>query len=104
MLVPHFIENIFRSRLTLVNSNDIITIKIDVNNHKKINKQTTLVFSQDIGIYQIFHIFYMVTYLGEELILSILSLKILTPILFRNLYIVSKFKDLNSYIVQESVY
>ena len=30
MLVPHFIENIFRSRLTLVSSNDIITIKIDV--------------------------------------------------------------------------
>ncbi len=77
MLVPHFIENIFRSRLTLVSSNDIITIKIDFYNHKKINKQTILVFSQDIGIYQIFHIFIaMVTYLGEELILSILSLKI----------------------------
>ena len=40
MLVPHFIENIFRSKLTLVSSNDIITIKIDeknVTNHKKIN-------------------------------------------------------------------
>ena len=46
----------------------------------------------------------MVTYLGEELILSILSLKILTPILFRNLYIDSKFTDLNFYIVQEPVY
>jgi len=37
-----FIENIFRSRLTLVSSNDIITIKIDkkfVKNRKKINKQ-----------------------------------------------------------------
>ena len=40
-----FIENIFRSGLTLVSSNDIITIKIDkkkiknVKNHKKINKQ-----------------------------------------------------------------
>ena len=39
-----FIENIFRSGLTLVSSNDIITIKIDkkkiknVKNHKKINK------------------------------------------------------------------
>ena len=30
MLVPHFLENIFWSRLTLVSSNDIITIKIDV--------------------------------------------------------------------------
>ena len=28
-LVPHFIENIFRSGLTLVSSNDIISIKID---------------------------------------------------------------------------
>ena len=40
-----FIENIFRSRLTLVSSNDIITIKIDkkfVKNHKKINKQKRL--------------------------------------------------------------
>ena len=38
-----FIENIFRSGLTLVSSNDIITIKNDnsriVKNHKKINKQ-----------------------------------------------------------------
>ena len=40
-----FIENIFRSRLTLVSSNDIITIKIDkkfVKNRKKINKQKRL--------------------------------------------------------------
>ena len=43
-----FIENIFRSGLTLVSSNDIITIKIDkkkiknVKNHKKINKQKRL--------------------------------------------------------------
>jgi len=42
MLVLHFIENIFRSRLNLVSSNDIITIKIDVKNHKKINKQKRL--------------------------------------------------------------
>ena len=42
MLVPHFIKNIFRSRLTLVSSNVIITIKIDVKNHKKINKQERL--------------------------------------------------------------
>ena len=37
-----FIENTFRPGLTLVSSNDIITIKIDkkiVKNHKKINKQ-----------------------------------------------------------------
>jgi len=42
-----FIENIFRSGLTLVSSNDIITIKVDkknykkmfAKNHKKINKQ-----------------------------------------------------------------
>ena len=39
-----FIENIFRSGLTLVSSNDIITIKIDkkikkCKNHKNINKQ-----------------------------------------------------------------
>ena len=36
-----FIENIFRSGLTLVSSNDIITIQIDkrnVENHKKENK------------------------------------------------------------------
>ena len=40
------IENIFRSGLTLVSSNDIVTIKIDkknlkkfVKNHKNINKQ-----------------------------------------------------------------
>ena len=43
-----FIENIFRPGLTLVSSNDIITIKIDkkkfkfVQNHKKINKQKRL--------------------------------------------------------------
>ena len=40
-----FIENIFRSGLTLVSSNDIITIKNDiffVKNHKKINKQKRL--------------------------------------------------------------
>ena len=41
-----FIENIFRSGLTLVSSNDIITIKIDkkmfVKNQKKINKQKRL--------------------------------------------------------------
>ena len=43
-----FIENVFRSGLTLVSSNDIITIKIDkkilknFNNHKKINKQNIL--------------------------------------------------------------
>ena len=44
------IENIFQSGLTLVSSNDIITIKIDkkkykkmfVKNHKKINKQKRL--------------------------------------------------------------
>ena len=35
MLVPHFIENIFRSGLTLASSNDIITIKIDNKNVKK---------------------------------------------------------------------
>ena len=47
MLVPQstFIENIFRSGLTLVSSNDIITIKIDkkkikkCKNYKKINKK-----------------------------------------------------------------
>ena len=33
----NFIENIFRSRLTLVSSNDIITIKLDVKNYMKIN-------------------------------------------------------------------
>jgi len=42
-----FIENIFRSGLILVSSNDIITIKIDkkknVKNHKKINKQKRLI-------------------------------------------------------------
>ena len=42
-----FIEKIFRSGLTLVSSNDIITNKIDkklkdVKNHKKINKQKRL--------------------------------------------------------------
>ena len=42
-----FIENIFRSGLTLFSSNDIITIKIDkkiknVKNHKNINKQKRL--------------------------------------------------------------
>ena len=45
MLVPHFIENKFRSGLDLVGSNDIITMKIDkknVKNHKKINKQQRL--------------------------------------------------------------
>ena len=40
MLIPHLIENIFRSRLTLVSSNDKITIKINVKNPKKINKQS----------------------------------------------------------------
>jgi len=39
MLDPHFIKNIIRSRLTLISSNNIITIKIDVKNYKKINKQ-----------------------------------------------------------------
>ena len=34
MLVPHLLNNIFQSGLTLVSSNDIITIKID----KKIKK------------------------------------------------------------------
>jgi len=48
-----FIENIFRSGLTLVSSNDIITIKIDkknliVKNHKKINKQKRL-FKKNLG-------------------------------------------------------
>ena len=46
-----FIENIFRSGLTLVSSNDIMTSKIDkkkffkffVKNHKKINKQKRLI-------------------------------------------------------------
>ena len=42
MLVSHFIENIFWSRLNLVSSNDIITIKIDVKNHKNIHKQKRL--------------------------------------------------------------
>ena len=37
MLVPHFIENIFRSGLTLVSSSDMITIKID---NKKTLKTT----------------------------------------------------------------
>ena len=40
-----FIENIFRSGLTLVSFNDIITIKIDkknVKSHKKINKHQRL--------------------------------------------------------------
>ena len=40
-----FIENIFRSGLTLVSSNDIITIIIDkkiIKNHKNINKQKRL--------------------------------------------------------------
>ena len=37
-----FIENIFWSGLTLVSSNDIITIKINKKNHKKINKQKRL--------------------------------------------------------------
>ena len=42
MLVSHFIENIFQSRLNLVSSKDIITIKIDNKNVKKPqeNKQT----------------------------------------------------------------
>ena len=35
MLVPHFTENIFQSRMTLVSSNVVITITIDVKNHKK---------------------------------------------------------------------
>ena len=40
MLVPHLIENIFRSGLTLVSSNDIIrSIKKIVKNQKKINKK-----------------------------------------------------------------
>ena len=42
MLVPHFIENIFCSRLTLDSSNVIITIKTDVKNHNVINKQKRL--------------------------------------------------------------
>ena len=50
-----FIENIFRSGLNLVSSNDIITIKIDekklkiVKNHKKINKQKRLFKSLKVG-------------------------------------------------------
>ena len=42
---PNLCENIFRSGLTLVSSNDIITIKIDkeiIKNRKKINKQKRL--------------------------------------------------------------
>ena len=35
MLLTHFIENIFRFVLTLVSSNDIITIKVDNVNVKK---------------------------------------------------------------------
>ena len=46
MIVPHFIENIFRPGLTLIISNDIITIKIDnkkcLKKPKKINKQKRL--------------------------------------------------------------
>ena len=38
MLLTHFIENIFRFVLTLVSSNDIITIKVD-NVKKKEIKQ-----------------------------------------------------------------
>ena len=38
MLVPHLLNNIFRSGLTLVSSNDIITIKIDKKSQE--NKQT----------------------------------------------------------------
>ena len=37
-----FFENLFRSGLTVVSSNDIVTTKIDiknVKNHRKINKQ-----------------------------------------------------------------
>ena len=46
MLVSHFIENIFRSGLTLVSSNGIITIKIEKKNVKKTqeNKQTKRLF------------------------------------------------------------
>ena len=42
MLVPHLIENIFRSGLTLATSNDFIIIKIDSKNLNKINKQKRL--------------------------------------------------------------
>ena len=42
MLVPNFNENIFLSRLILVSYNVISNIKIDVKNHKKINKHKRL--------------------------------------------------------------
>ena len=43
-------ENVFRSGLTLVSSNDIITIKMikkNVKNHKKLNKQKRLFKKMD---------------------------------------------------------
>ena len=46
MLIPHFSENIFHSGMTVVSSNDIITLKID---DKKVykppeNKETKFFF------------------------------------------------------------
>ena len=49
MLVPNFNENIFLSRLILVSSNVISNIKIDVKNHKKINKHKRLLEKIVIG-------------------------------------------------------
>ena len=50
MLVQHFIKNIFQSGLTLISSNDILTIKIHIKKmfqtHKKNNKRKQKSFFQ----------------------------------------------------------
>ena len=49
-LDPHFIESIFRSGLTLVSSNDIITIKLIKKMLKsQENKQTKKIIEKKVG-------------------------------------------------------
>ena len=49
MFIPNFIENIFLSRLILVSSKVILNIKIDVKNHKKINKHLNVLSNRQKG-------------------------------------------------------
>ena len=50
MLVPHFIENIFCSRLTLDSSNVIITIKIDVKKPQEYKQTKNIILKKLNGL------------------------------------------------------
>ena len=91
MLVPHFIENIFRSGLTLVSLIDIITIKID---NKKVFNQVWIP-SMIIILKTYYFPLWFTGYRSESLQRRSLEIMLTVPIKKRQLSvgnIFSKFK------------